>query len=415
MAKSRITFTDGVGAATLQSDYPIPACRFQGWTPKSNPQGQATTAQEDSARAMNRTSWRYGVAFSMHGLGMGAAAGSALDIADRLVGHLLAGGTCAVYTEDVLGTSYATCGLMPGTTPDITLSDDRHLDYSLSLSLINLADVPVPMVAYYGVTSPRMVATGGDIEDVEIDDIIYRVHTFADSGALEVVSGSVDDAEVLIVAGGGAGGGSTNGTRGGGGGAGGKRNLTGVALATGSYAVVVGAGGVSTGNVNASGNDGGASSFDGTAATGGGGGAAANNTGRAGGSGGGGRSSDFAAGTNGGAGTGGQGSAGGNGAFGGGTHGGGGGGAGGAGGGSASGVGGVGESDSITGVAVFYAGGGGDAFALGGNGGGGNGNGSTPGGNGTDGKGGGGAGASGNGGVGGAGGKGVVIVRYRLY
>lgn len=241
MAKSRITFTDGVGAATLQSDYPIPACRFQGWTPKSNPQGQATTAQEDSARAMNRTSWRYGVTFSVHGLGMGAAAGSALDIADRLVGHLLAGGTCAVYTEDVLGTSYATCGLMPGTTPDITQSDDRHLDYSLSLSLINLATSPVPMLAYYG-SSFGVRATGGTVSDEIIDGVLYRTHVFTASDDFVVTRGG--EIEYLGVGGGATGARNSSAGSGvaAGGGAGGEVIEGTITVDVGTHAVVVAAG-----------------------------------------------------------------------------------------------------------------------------------------------------------------------------
>ena len=74
---------------------------------------------------------------------------SQLDIASRLRRHLLNGGTCTLYLTDAAGTSYATCGLKPGTTPEIALADRRTLEYTLSLSLINLAGSPSEMSAYY--------------------------------------------------------------------------------------------------------------------------------------------------------------------------------------------------------------------------------------------------------------------------
>jgi hypothetical protein len=70
-------------------------------------------------------------------------------IADRLIAHLLGGGMCSVSTEDVLASTYATCGLYPGTTPSLRLTDSRNLLYTLSLQLINLAGSPVAMHCVY--------------------------------------------------------------------------------------------------------------------------------------------------------------------------------------------------------------------------------------------------------------------------
>lgn len=70
-------------------------------------------------------------------------------IADRLVAHLLGGGTCSVATEDALGSTYATCGLWPGTMPSVRLTDRRTLLYALSLQLVNLAGSPVRMDCVY--------------------------------------------------------------------------------------------------------------------------------------------------------------------------------------------------------------------------------------------------------------------------
>jgi hypothetical protein len=149
VAKARLTFTDDVGAATLQSDWPSPADRFGNWTPIKRPVGDSANRLSDETLYMFRTSWRYGASFEIRGLGMGAAAGSALDIADRLIAHLLNGGSCAVFTEDKLSSSYATCGLMPGVAPSLQQTDARSIEYTISLSLINLAGSPVQMICHY--------------------------------------------------------------------------------------------------------------------------------------------------------------------------------------------------------------------------------------------------------------------------
>jgi hypothetical protein len=74
---------------------------------------------------------------------------SLADLADRLRRHLLNGGSCTIYTSDAAGSSYATCGLKPGTTPSLQLSDRRALEFTFSAQLVNLAGSPVRMSAYY--------------------------------------------------------------------------------------------------------------------------------------------------------------------------------------------------------------------------------------------------------------------------
>ena len=74
---------------------------------------------------------------------------SMVDVADRLIYHLLNGGTCAVNTNDAATSAYATCGLKPGTTPSLELTDRRALEYTLSLQLVNLAGSPARMSCYY--------------------------------------------------------------------------------------------------------------------------------------------------------------------------------------------------------------------------------------------------------------------------
>jgi hypothetical protein len=89
-------------------------------------------------------------------VGVAKSSCSQSDTADRLKQHLLNGGSCTVYTNDsnatVVGSPSATiytCGLKPGTVPQLVLSDRRALEYTLSVQLINLAASPVRMSAFY--------------------------------------------------------------------------------------------------------------------------------------------------------------------------------------------------------------------------------------------------------------------------
>lgn len=422
MPKARITFNDG-SARTLQSDFPDIAARFGNWTPVSQPVGEAVHDQAVGERTMSRTSMRHGAAFEIRGLAMGAAAGASVDIADRLIAHLLAGGQCAVYTEDSDDSTYLTCGLWPGSTPALALTDPVMLEYTLQLRLINTATVPVPMVAYYGITG-FADASGGTESEFIANGYKYKLFTFTSSATLTVTRAGWFD--ILLVAGGGSGAGAGGtGLSGGGGGGGGVRRIR-RWLTVGTHTITVGDGGAVPA-ATAKGNSGADSSLDSDTATGGGGaggGQFGNRDARDGGSGGGGGSLQDTQGL-GGAGTTDQGNNGANGATGTGgsgenTRGGGGGGAGGAGAtGTASGAGGAGVLDDITGTSVRYgAGGGGGAsgtFAAGaaGTGGAGAGGKNANGTAGTDGKGEGGGGASSLSGskTGGKGGKGAVYVR----
>lgn len=115
----------------------------------------------------------------------------------------------------------------------------------------------------------------------------YEIYKYTGSGTFQITSGTAD-VEYLVVGGGGAGGSSGAGM--GGGGAGGFRTGTLPSMATGTYAVTVGAGGVASGasgatstfsTINASGGGGGGklSATTGLSGGSGGGGAAANGIG----------------------------------------------------------------------------------------------------------------------------------------
>ena len=124
----------------------------------------------------------------------------------------------------------------------------------------------IPVVAAVAMMSSMahggVDASGGVITRVGND----WVHTFTESGTLEVTQGGT--LEILVV-GGGGGGGSRN-ASGGGGGGGGVIYRESYSVEPGSYAVTVGAGG--SGGVSDWGNNGGDSSIMDLVAKGGGGG-----------------------------------------------------------------------------------------------------------------------------------------------
>lgn len=274
-------------------------------------------------------------------------------------------------------------------------------------------------ISLYGINRQQAIgapkAVGGQISFANG----YWVHSFTGSGTFLPQENMVADA--LVIAGGGGGGSN----KGGGGGAGGYLEAYGMNLQKlTNYSVVIGSGGSGGLTGVQDGYNGNISSFLTTAPIGGGGGAADKTNspvnGLAGGSGGGG-----ARGGSGGAGTSGQGNAGGSGEQSNSPYGGGGGGGAGAVGQSSSGNGGnggIGRSSTMTGSAVFRAGGGGGSIytplggsaGTGGLGGGGNGGTAstapTPG---TANTGGGGGAWNTDHGMGAAGGSGIVIIRYK--
>lgn len=145
-----ITFTDAVGAATLTNGKPTPGDRFSNWLPMPKPIGDSVNRMSDLALMMFKTADAFGASFALTQIPVATSGGVRLvDVAARFMYHLENGGTCAVNTGDVDGNAYATCGLMPGTTPTLTLSDRQNLEYTLSVSLINLAGSPVRMVCHY--------------------------------------------------------------------------------------------------------------------------------------------------------------------------------------------------------------------------------------------------------------------------
>jgi hypothetical protein len=263
-------------------------------------------------------------------------------------------------------------------------------------SKVDIISNPGKRLTFIGAYSPPTII-GGDETTITENNVTYKVHTFTATGILTVTSANnnVASVEYLVLAAGGGGGGLVFGPNfsypnsGSGGGAGGFR-IGNVNLNSGTYTIIVGAGGAAGTQPAGTGGKG-QDSFIGGSPTGpyiinstGGGGGGGSNSGAGGGSGGGGGVFSTA-----GTGISGQGFPGGSGGP---SAGGGGGGAGGAGNpGPAGGGGGLGVYSTFTGGSVYYAYGGTNGGV--------------------------GSGPSNSGSGGGrasSGGSGIVIIRYRI-
>jgi|SRR5262245_34717732 len=145
-----ITFTDTIGSATLTNQKPFPGDRFGGWEIHTVPIGPAVARQSDGATSMFVFRTDYGASFELRMIPSFATAGVAMNqIADRLVAHLMKGGTCSIATGDADANVYPTCGIKPGSTPTLRMSDPALIEYTLGLEVINLAASPVQMVCRY--------------------------------------------------------------------------------------------------------------------------------------------------------------------------------------------------------------------------------------------------------------------------
>jgi hypothetical protein len=130
-----IDFTDSIGSATLSNSKADGPDRFGSWTPWQMPVGPKANslATGQLYRWTHRTD--YGARFELRHI-----PNSSLDVAMRLIAHLENGGTCTVNTGDASARTYTTCGLAPDADLGgaLSMSDPKTIEYTLSLSLINL-------------------------------------------------------------------------------------------------------------------------------------------------------------------------------------------------------------------------------------------------------------------------------------
>lgn len=145
-----ISFNDGTALVLdngLTSVASGVGSRFANWVPITVPYGPSRDALGTGQRYMFKFRTDYGASFEIREIPIANA-----YIADRLRTHLLNGGTCAVTTGDSSSRTYATCGLMPGTTPEISQQNPNDITFSMRLSLIDLSASPQQMRCEYTAT-----------------------------------------------------------------------------------------------------------------------------------------------------------------------------------------------------------------------------------------------------------------------
>lgn len=132
-----ITFTDGIGTATLDNGLTGTASgvgsRFANWTPFQRPVGSQATALGTGRlfRFVFRTD--YGASFSIRDI-----PNTTMATMLRLQAHLQAGGTVTVTTGDSASRTYTNCGLAPEGDVTISMTDPTALLYTMELAVINL-------------------------------------------------------------------------------------------------------------------------------------------------------------------------------------------------------------------------------------------------------------------------------------
>lgn len=134
---AQISFTDGVGAATLLNSRAFPHNRFANWTPDVEPVGPSEPTLADGVIVAFRHRTDY-----VASLEVDKVPASQLAIMVRLKLWLLDGGTVTVTTGDSANTTY-TCRLCPGTVPEIQYSDRRRMEYTFAVRLKNTTDAPM--------------------------------------------------------------------------------------------------------------------------------------------------------------------------------------------------------------------------------------------------------------------------------
>lgn len=150
-----IRFTDAIGTATITNGLDQIArgvgSRFASWVPFQRPVGAVATALGTGARSMFRFRTDHGASFQMREI-------ETTDLPQvlRLMEHLESGGTCAVFTDDIYGRSYASCCLAPGAEMQLEMASSTDLTYTLSLTLLNLGATPM-LCDYSSVIGPASI------------------------------------------------------------------------------------------------------------------------------------------------------------------------------------------------------------------------------------------------------------------
>lgn len=130
---TEITFDDGFGEVSLSNGLPDPGSHFKGWVPSTRPIGPIETGLGSGRPFRFKFRTDYGASFSLDEIPASSA-----SIGDRLVQHLLNGGSVTITTGDLADREYDECVLAPDTVPSFTLYNPQEYLYRLEVSVINV-------------------------------------------------------------------------------------------------------------------------------------------------------------------------------------------------------------------------------------------------------------------------------------
>ena len=137
-----ITFDDGAGAQTIT---PSPSVsRFNRWQPTPDTIGERANAVADGRLYQWTHRTDFGASFELPHL---ANSGEAVLQAFLLWAN--AGGAFTVTTGDSESNVYTEVQVAPGTRAELSDPDPETIEYTLSLTVINVATTPVPLRCVY--------------------------------------------------------------------------------------------------------------------------------------------------------------------------------------------------------------------------------------------------------------------------
>lgn len=139
-----LVWTEGATTYTLTNGNPGPAGRFALWTPVPG-------VLQSEAQAL--TGKAYGFQFADlydATLQLERIPNGQQPLAARLVRHLRRFGVVQAETGDAADRVYPACQAVKDAPPRLTLADPRLLEWTLALTLRNVAAAPVEMLCLYG-------------------------------------------------------------------------------------------------------------------------------------------------------------------------------------------------------------------------------------------------------------------------
>lgn len=136
-----VAFNDGTATVLSNGQPTVLGRAFADWSPRITPVGEIATALSSGRREMWVYRTQFDVEFRIDNIPTRGTLGGAdpLETAQRLVAHLLRGGTCDVTTEDDGSRVYLGAWLTDGATPSLDLQDASAKTFSLTLPLTQLS------------------------------------------------------------------------------------------------------------------------------------------------------------------------------------------------------------------------------------------------------------------------------------